>query len=126
MAQGWQADDSSYSYDLPFTFNFSEAYNSVWVCTNGFLVFSGYYSSPGNSVSGLNSRVMIAPLWDDLTTYSPDDIYIHQPSTNSVCIRWDGRTLEPTTGLMIMATKIWGNGWKQHIKGHRAGPNRFL
>jgi hypothetical protein len=39
---------------------------------------------------------MIAPLWDDLRTdgsvQSGENIYIHQPTSDSVCFRWIAET----------------------------------
>ena len=85
-AKNWRADDQSYFYTLPFTFNFYSSYNSVYVCTNGYLNFTN--SSP---FSNLTSSVMIAPFYKDLMTNGSgqpgEDIYISSTST-SVTIRW--------------------------------------
>ena len=98
-AQGWQADDQSWLYQLPFSFPFfGKQYDSVYVCSNGYLDFTNSASSYENSTEVLKTRVMIAPLWDDLitngTAQEGEDIYIYEPSADSVCIRWVGERYE--------------------------------
>ena len=93
IAQGWKADDASWQYVLPFTFSyFGTDYNKVWVCSNGFLDFSSSNAAYHNTGDEFKNRAMIAPLWDDLRTDRPGcDIYIHQPTQDSVCFRWLAR-----------------------------------
>ena len=92
--QGWQADDGCWQYYLPFAFPYFDAsYSSVNICSNGFLDFTNENAWFSNSVADFKFRAMIAPLWDDLKTNGTDeDIFIHQPSAESVAIRWDGST----------------------------------
>ncbi len=97
QAQRWQADDQSWVYQLPFSFPFfGQDYDNVNVCSNGYLDFTNSASSYINSPSVLKTRVMIAPLWDDLitngTSQSGEDIYIYSPSADSVCFRWAGES----------------------------------
>jgi subtilisin family serine protease len=88
-ARGWHADDSTWSYSLPFTFPFyGGEYNSVYVCSNGFIDFTSSSSDYSNSDAELIAAVRIAPLWDDLKTYSPSDIYIDESVPGQVTIRW--------------------------------------
>lgn len=99
VAQGWHADDQSWQYELPFSFPFfGKRYDSVYVCSNGYLDFTNSASSHQNSTEVLKTRVMIAPMWDDLITdgtiQEGEDIYLHKPSANSVCIRWVGERYE--------------------------------
>ena len=98
-SQGWQADDQSWQYQLPFSFPFfGQHYDSAYVSSNGYLDFTNSTSSYQNSPEVLKSRVMIAPLWDDLRTddisQQDEDIYIHSPSPDSVCFRWVGERYE--------------------------------
>lgn len=88
--RGWHGDDQSWLYALPFPFPFyGTDYNSVYICSNGFLNFGYSRTDYSNSTNGLKSTIRIAPLWDDLRTdASGSDIFIHQPTTDSVCIRW--------------------------------------
>lgn len=96
--QGWNADDMSWSYTLPFAFPFyGVSYTTVNVCSNGFLDFASSSADYTNSTEELISNVRIAPLWTDIVTTG--DIYIHQPSADSVCIRWEG--VEYTDGGSI-------------------------
>ncbi len=96
-AKNWRADDVYWEYNLPFTFNFYGAvYSKVYVSTNGCLLFSAPSTDHENSQTKLKNKAMIAPLWEDLRTNGiiqpSEDIYIHQPDTNSVCIRWRAET----------------------------------
>ena len=107
--QGWQADDQSWLYSLPFSFPFFEnQYDSVYVCSNGFLDFTNTTASYLNSNEAFKHRVMIAPMWDDLITNGSsqqgEDIYIHSPSPDSVCFRWAGERYE--TGDPVNAEVI--------------------
>lgn len=92
-AMGWRGDDSSWSLDLPWEFSFyGESYDSVWVCTNGFLDFTSGTVSYSNSDASLKNAVRIAPLWDDLRTDTADgDIFVTQ-TEDYVAIRWQGDT----------------------------------
>ena len=94
-AMSWRAFDQCWAYALPFTFPyFQTSYGSVYVCANGFLDFTSSNSGQINSAAGFMSRVVIAPLWTRVQTNYTDqnDIYIHQPSADTVVIRWDGRS----------------------------------
>ena len=92
-AQGWYADDNSWPYSLPFTFPFFEGeYTSCYICSNGFIDFTSSTSDYSNSDSELIAAVRIAPLWDDLKTYAPNDIYIDESVPGQVTIRWDAVT----------------------------------
>lgn len=104
--QGWQADDQTWEYSLPFSFPFfGHDYDSVYVCSNGYLDFTDSSPSYLNSQSVLKTKVMIAPLWDDLATngtYQPgEDIYVHSPSADSVCFRWAGEDYENGTPINV-------------------------
>jgi len=99
-AKSWNGDDDTWTLDLPFTFDFyGIKYNSVYVSSNGVLDFTN--ASAGqeydNQNESLKGAVKIAPLWDDLMTNIADgDIFVHQPSPNSICIRWEGSTSSNT------------------------------
>ncbi len=96
-AQNYRADDVYWEYTLPFTFNFyGTDYTKVYISSNGVLFFSSPSTGHENSQTILKTKVMIAPLWDDIrtngVTQDGEDIYIHQPDTDSVCIRWCAET----------------------------------
>jgi uncharacterized protein YdeI (BOF family) len=92
-AQGWHADDSSWSLALPWAFPYYGVNRtSVWVCSNGFLDFTSSSASYTNSQSALKSAVRIAPLWDDLVTdLSGDDIFVTS-NASYVAVRWAAHT----------------------------------
>ena len=93
-AQGWHADDSAWSYSLPFSFPFyGDEYSTAYVCSNGFINFGTSDSSYSNSDAGLISAARIAPLWDDLRTDGTgDDIFIDDSVPGQVTIRWNAVT----------------------------------
>ena len=120
-AQGWQADDQSWLFQLPFSFPFfGQEYDSVYVCSNGFLDFTDSSPSYLNSQSVLKTRVLIAPLWDDLITngasQQEEDIYVHSPSGDSVCFRWAGESYE-TGGPVNVEVTLYRDGWIQFNYG---------
>ena len=87
-AMGWQEDDESWLFNLPFEFSFyGKKYTEVYVNDNGTLSFgealSNYYYDEGVFLM----LPMIAPLWDDLIA-SQGEIYV-QMNSNSVTFRWD-------------------------------------
>lgn len=87
--QLWYADEWCWRYTLPFPFPFfGEEETAVWVCSNGYLDFASDTPEWVNWARGLVENKRIAPLWTDLDTTYYGDIYIHQPTSDSVCIRW--------------------------------------
>ncbi|NQU21078.1 MAG: proprotein convertase P-domain-containing protein, partial [Candidatus Nealsonbacteria bacterium] len=90
----WYGDDESWNLALPWSFEFyGTAYNSVNVCSNGFLDFVSTSSEYGNSRGGLLSNVRIAPFWDDL--YIHDDGGVLVTATDDyVVVRWNGETYD--------------------------------
>ncbi|MGD8451156.1 MAG: S8 family serine peptidase [Phycisphaerae bacterium] len=93
VAQGWRADDSYWTYDLPFSFPyFGSTYNTVYVSSNGLIDFDGGDSEYDNSTAELIANKRIAPLWDDIRTNcnSGDDIFIDESVAGQVTIRWVG------------------------------------
>ncbi len=87
---GISGDDSYTSVSLPFVFRFyGQDYSTIWVCSNGWLVFgtdpgtSDLSNDPIPTGSGING--FVAPLWDDLNlgdagsaayTYTSGDTFI--------------------------------------------------
>ena len=92
-AQNWRADDDCWTLPLPFSFPYFESsYDSVYVCSNGYLDFTNNSSDHSNTEAEFRGRVMIAPMWDDIRTDGTgEDIYVLS-STDSVAIRWAGST----------------------------------
>ena len=95
--RGWRADDQSWEFQLPFSFSFfGREYESVYVCSNGYLDFTDGAVSYLNSGEAFKTRVMIAPLWDDLVTdgsaQAGEDVYVDCSSEDAVCFRWVAET----------------------------------
>ena len=87
-AQGWQADDSYWNLNLPWTFSFyGQDYDHVYVSSNGLIDFGSGSSDYSNSTSELISRTRIAAFWDDLDTNS-GDVYV-TTAADHVIVRWD-------------------------------------
>ena len=89
--------DYATQYTLPFAFTFyGQSYTTVYINTNGFLQFgsstNAYNGNNANTLDGLIHNVRIAPLWDDLSTYSPSDatrdLYVDSAVAGQVTIRW--------------------------------------
>ena len=93
-AKNWRADDSFWSFSLPFNFPYgSQTYSTVWVDSNGII----YLNNPGssdwqNSVDGLIGKNAIAPLWDDLTTAVTGDDIFTTTDSDWATIRWQAHT----------------------------------
>lgn len=110
VPMGWHADDSAWSYALPFTFPFyDELYTTVWISSNGLLSFEGGNSSWWNSDDSLISGTQIAPLWDDLRTDRGGDIYIDDSVAGQVTIRWDVVTYSSELPVNVSCT-LYENG----------------
>lgn len=91
-AQGWRGDDECWTLTLPWSFPFyGSNYNSVYVCSNGYLDFANSSADYSNSVAGLAANARIAPLWDDLLTNNVGgDIYVTS-TADFVSVRWVGQ-----------------------------------
>ncbi|BEP18302.1 hypothetical protein PYJP_16540 [Pyrofollis japonicus] len=93
-SMNWHADDGSWLLSLPFKFPYYDRYiNQVYVDSNGFvsnhtIQFDWIYSE-----NNLKQNLIIAPLWADLTTQSPHDIYVlnnyEDNYGNGTVIRWN-------------------------------------
>jgi subtilisin family serine protease len=89
------ADDSTTRVALPFRFTFyGHTYDSVSVCTNGFLCFVGRDSSLVNTDLPSDAegvpRALVAPFWTDLdlrTVRGPGRVYAHFDGSKLV-VEW--------------------------------------
>jgi subtilisin family serine protease len=125
-ARNWRADDSSWVYALPFTFPYYGVnYNSVNVCSNGFIDFTSNSSSYSNSDSGLKAAVRIGVMWDDLMTNqnTGDDIYIDETVPGQVTIRWKGTTYASPRPAINTAITLFTDG---RIRFHYGPSNSSL
>ncbi len=93
VAQGWQADDAAFDYNLPFAFPFyGQTYTAVKVATDGWINFGAYVGSTwNNSTALLQANKRIAVMWDDLrTNVAGGDIFIDESVAGQVTFRWQG------------------------------------
>jgi len=108
VAQNWQGENASWTYDLPFTFSFyGKDYTSVDVSANGVLQFGGpdIFASDGNSLEEFRRNMCIAPLWDNIRTDSPGgDIFIDASVADQVTIRWKGVSNESGSEVNFSVT----------------------
>ncbi|MBI5618467.1 MAG: tandem-95 repeat protein, partial [Gammaproteobacteria bacterium] len=110
--------DYGFSYTLPFSFTlYGKSYTSVVVNSNGFLQFEGpdsaYGTNNANSLDKLVRNVRIAPLWDDLATYSPTDatrdVYVDSATAGQVTFRW-AAIVEGTNNPVNFSVTLFADG----------------
>ncbi|MGN0832040.1 MAG: choice-of-anchor Q domain-containing protein [Kiritimatiellia bacterium] len=107
-AQGWNADDDCWELELPFDFLFyGNRYRTAYVNSNGTIAFDGDFSDYSYSLEHFTNHVMIAALWNDLTT-SDGDVYV-SATAESVVIRWGGAYLNGGSAVAASAT-LYPNG----------------
>ncbi len=101
VAQNWRADDAVWTLPLPFNFPyFGINYNSVKVCSNGFLNFGATNSHANNTFDRMIANIRIAPLWDDLRTDGDGgDIFVDQSQADRIAIRWKAVTRNLGAGM---------------------------
>jgi hypothetical protein len=117
-AQGWHADDQYWEYTLPFSFPYAgKTYTKVYVSSNGIVFLENPSASGTNTVNGLKSTVAIAPLWDDLTTFSADgdDIYV-STNANWVTFAWRAHT-HTDVRLVNVGVKLFATGAIRFLYG---------
>ena len=116
VAQSWRADERVWHLDLSAAFPtgfpfYGNRYSGVYVCSNGYLEFAASTPAPSNEadIAALSQRRMIAAYWGDLSTdtdYSTDgDVYVWQPTTDSLAIRWkaeDFWTFDPEVNASVV------------------------
>lgn len=91
-ASGITDDEESVNISLPFTFRLYGAdYTSVYVCSNGFLTFTGSYTTYTNEALPYSSfGPAVLPFWDDFDPSSGGDISIyHLEAENAFIIEWN-------------------------------------
>jgi len=122
VPMGWNADDASWSFTLPFDFPFYGTYHrTIYISSNGLITFILPDQTYSNSISGLAGKLAIAVAWDDWLTYSPNDIYVWQPDSNHVIIRWDARHISSGAAGNFEAV-FRADGVIQFNYGYNDGP----
>jgi len=111
-AQGFTGDDASFAVELPFAFPFyGSYYQSVYVCTNGFIDFVAADTAYSNNALDLISNVRIACLWDDLKlrAETADDIYIDTSLPDRVGFRYQAVTFSGSQPVNV-AVVLFADG----------------
>jgi hypothetical protein len=92
---GITGDDQNVGpFSLGFNFEYyGNTYNSVRVCSNGFLSFTSTattYANPGIP-SSADPNAVLSPFWDDLYPPSGGQIYYYQDTLNQrFIVQWNG------------------------------------
>ncbi|MCB2040934.1 MAG: tandem-95 repeat protein, partial [Rhodoferax sp.] len=114
----YRTGDGATTYTLPFAFPFyGQSYTTAYINTNGFIQFgtsSGASSgNNGNSLQGLIDRIRIAPLWDNLSTFSSTDatrdLYADTSVAGQVTIRW-AAVMEGTANPVNFSVTLFDDG----------------
>ena len=113
-AKSLRTSDSYINYALPFGFKFyGTTYTSVAINNNGFLQFEGSDQHIGNdnSIDAFLRNVRIAPLWDNLETFSSGkDVFIDATVANQVTIRWAAKLETGTKGDANFSVTLFSDG----------------
>ncbi len=87
-------DDDIATVNLPFQFTYyGQAYNTISVCSNGFIAMGASSSSPYGNEQLPNSDgiVMVAPFWDDLNPSSGGNVYtLNDAENHRFIVEWNG------------------------------------
>ncbi len=105
-------DDQSKGFSLPFTFTFYGVdYNSVYVCSNGFLSFTSNATAynPQRIPDATVPNAVIAPLWRDLNPSTAGEITYYAGSDRFV-ITWDGVKNYRTDSRQTFQVILYPNG----------------
>jgi len=110
-AQGWRADEATWTLNLPFAFPFFErSYTSVTVSSNGFIDMVPVSSQPGNQRTHLKFEHRIAPLWDDLRTDGTgDNVFVDTSVADVVTVRWRAHHFD-TNALCNFSVELHRSG----------------
>ncbi len=85
-------DDETQTVSLPFTFTYyGRSYNSLSVCSNGFIGMGSTSNSPysNSALPYSDNIVMVAPFWDDLDPSSNGGVYYYYDSAyHKFIVEW--------------------------------------
>jgi hypothetical protein len=124
-AMDWHGDDAAWEFDLPFDFPFYGAdYRKVYVSCNGLISFTGLDGSTDSNIPALAGKLAIAPAWDDwMTNQRPgDDIYISQPDSDHLIIRWQVVAFRDRSVEANFEVILGSEGIIQLNYGNNSGP----
>ena len=109
---GITGDDQSKQFSLPFTFNFyGNNYNSVYVCSNGFLSFTSSSNSykPVEIPNTGDPNALVAPFWRDLTPDASGTITYTSTSSYFV-VTWNNVKNYSNSNRQTFQVILYSNG----------------
>ncbi len=113
-AKPFQTSQSYFNQTLPFAFNFyGTSYTQVAVSSEGYLQFAGpdTYVAQANDLEIFQRNTIIAPFWDNLTTYGTGrNIYIDQATSGQFTIRWSATLQSDTSKVANFSVTLFDDG----------------
>jgi|GEM_PF-2272577 len=109
---GITGDDQSKAFTLPFSFNFyGTTYNSVYVCSNGFLSFTSDSRAyrPADIPNTGTPNALIAPFWRDLTPDASGTITYTSTSSYFV-VTWNNVKNYSNSNRQTFQVILYSNG----------------
>jgi Zn-dependent metalloprotease len=110
---GLTGDDQTKLFSLPFTFKFyGKNYNSVYVCTNGFLSFTSNSNKyrPDPIPNTNNPNAMIAPFWRDLNPAAGGGSITYSSSSSKFIITWNNIKNYRNSDRQTFQVVLYSNG----------------
>jgi len=109
---GITGDDQSKAFTLPFSFNFyGTTYNSVYVCSNGFLSFTSSSTSyrPADIPNTGTPNALIAPFWRDMRPDASGTITYASTSSYFV-VTWNNVKNYSNSSRQTFQVILYSNG----------------
>lgn len=125
---GSSADEAGFSFSLPADFSFTydgQRVTDVTASSNGWLSFSqvtsGWVFGNARMPSSSNSKIHLAPFWDDLDT---DYVWVDRGTDPQqgpyVVIQWDSKINGSSAGRLEYQVLLYENGWFEYRYGNMA------
>lgn len=109
---GITGDDQSKVISLPFGFTFyGVEYNSVYVCSNGFMSFTSNSTqyNPASIPNSAQPNALIAPFWRDLNP-SADGRITYYAGSDKFVVTWEGVKNYRTDSRQTFQVILYPNG----------------
>uniref|UniRef100_A0A7C4TEL7 T9SS type A sorting domain-containing protein n=1 Tax=candidate division WOR-3 bacterium TaxID=2052148 RepID=A0A7C4TEL7_UNCW3 len=111
-ATGITGDDQSKNFTLPFSFSFyGTSYNSVNICSNGFLSFTSTSTAynPATIPNSADPNALIAPFWRDLNPAGGGTITYYSGSDKFV-VTWNAVKNYSNSNTQTFEVILYPNG----------------
>ncbi len=105
-------DDNQGPFGLGFDFTFyGNTYNSVRICSNGFLSFTSSSDAYSNDPipGGSEPNNIVAPMWDDFNPASGGTVY-YQAFAGYFIVQWHQLPQYPSTGSFTFEAILYDDG----------------